>query len=250
MFRSYKNLFLCIIFTSTCPLLSAASLGDTPSVKTWYDSLEDKQIWPEYIAFVKKIEKEHVDFLQIDPHAFEQETFLKLRSLDHRKFALALNLKEKSKEHIKSWSDVNNFAVSSNIDTIVFASDDEKRWVIHKKDKGKDLKKILIAKKPDSTSSESIRNWIVEKIGFAASVLAIDGKFVLAACYKTLNSETQVMMAKNSESLDRLDHYQQVGDGLFRLIDRDEDISLFDLVMKPQGQIKKGSKLIFLHAVN
>lgn len=245
MLRSYRNWFLVIFLIGSYPPLNAASLGDTPKVKTWYESLGDKRIWPENIAFVKQIKKDSVDFLQIDPQAFEKETFLKLRSFDNRKFTLALNIKEKSREHVKTWSDIKNFAISSNVDTIVVGKDDEKRWAIYKKTKSHELKKILIAKKPESTSSESIRNWFVEKIGFSGSVLAIDGKFVLAACYKTLNSETQVMMVKNSASLDRLDHFQQAADGLLRLIDRDEDRCLFELVMKPEGQITRGVKLIF-----
>lgn len=245
MNKVHKSILVGICCIWNIHPLKAVNLGETPSIAAWYRSLNDKNVWPEHIAFVKKIEKDSIDFLDVDVESFEKHTFLKLKDVDYRKFARSLNLRSKAKRLMDEWSDIDSFTVSSNIDTIVIVNENEKRWSIHRKTIDKGLEKILIAKKPDNLSSENLRDWFVEKIGFSGVVIDVRDKFVLAACYKKLSFDTNVMVAQKSVNLPRLNRNQQFGDGLLRFIDRKDDLCLFELVTEPRDQLAKGVKIIF-----
>ena len=246
--------FMAWIIGLTGLLLTGSGALGATTAQSWYESLELKEpargAFVHRILIVKDIREGHLVSLDVDSEKFTEGTYFDLVEGREMEAVSRLNRRGGSTQDYQPMGSKPEelFAAAfrfTHVDTIIYASPESEHWIFYRPDPQLGAKKEFMIKGPEQKDAQSVKKWLIEKLGYNGVLLAQQDSLFLVATYSDAAGSQSAMLVKESDGLLRIKKSQGGGSALLKRRDCYRDMCVFEVVIKTTEDYPVGTKVFF-----
>ena len=235
------------------PLSPQGEAKAVSSIQSWLNKLGSnfglESNYVHRVVFIKSVEGEKAVFWDLSREEFEEEGFLELVVQDEAEFIKKINIRPDGRSsYQKRFSSPEEYFTEllaiTHADTFVLGGDEDKRWTLYNRDATGNIKRQFTVKALGDISAEGVREWIIEKVGYVAIVLASDSSKILAGTLKNLDIGSNVLFATESSGKMRVREEDEKSSTLLKVTECENGMCVLEIIGNRNEPLPKGTKLV------